>query len=318
LRRRLPAVTATSYIDAGRFPVPGGGRPGLLVTGDGRSCEIVDGSFDVKSVYFGPHESIGGFWATFEQHCDEEEAALFGEIRYNTGVRLDLTAPLQVSTPPRRPLEFIVEARNFRDGRVHVSGWQLPPGATFRDNGDNTGTFSWTPRLDQLGTHLMRFVATSLDCDDVNVFTQVDVEYCSGVELAGRWLGLRHSCATGDRRRPHGTCSLRGTLRVSNLNLRASAAGTWVDLLLSDDETLGRDDVFLRRTWVRPLPGWSNTVVAVGAQLPPGLSAEGKYVLGVLDATNVESECDEAGNVLPRGPVAGNHSGGRQERSLRR
>lgn len=287
------------YHDAVRFPFHDGGRPGLFVQGGDRDCDTVEGTFEVKQLYYGPLNSVKMFWATFEQHCEGAEASLFGEFRYNAVVNLELFAPLRISARPDEPLEFPVHAERRGGGTARLSAWELPSGARFQDNAD-TGTFSWTPGLDQLGTYFVDFFASSPDCESVASSTRIDVEYCAGVELVGRWTGLRHSCATGDPRRPSSKCSLRGTLQLSNLSLRADAGPTRVDLLLSDDETAGPDDLLLGRARVRRIPAWSSVVVDLGARVPAGVAVEGKHVIAVIDATNVELECDEPGNALPR------------------
>lgn len=288
------------YHDAVRFPFHDGGRPGLFVQGGDRDCDAVEGTFEVKQLYSRMPDSVEMFWATFEQHCEGAEPSLFGEIRYNADVDLELVAPLRISARPGEPLEFSVRAEHRRGGSARLSTWELPSGARFQDNADLTGTFSWTPGLDQLGTYFVDFSASSPDCESLKSSTRIDVEYCAGVELVGRWTGLRHSCATGNGRRPSSKCSLRGTLQLSNLSLRADSEPTRVDLLLSDDETAGPDDLLLSRAAVRRIPAWSSVVVALGARVPAGVAVEGKHVIAVIDATNVEPECDEPGNALPR------------------
>jgi len=53
----------------------------LDVYGEGRGCNQLTGRFEVQEALFGPSGEIWAFAATFEQHCEGADAALFGEIR---------------------------------------------------------------------------------------------------------------------------------------------------------------------------------------------------------------------------------------------
>ncbi|HET9251028.1 MAG TPA: Ig-like domain-containing protein [Candidatus Eisenbacteria bacterium] len=70
-----------------------------------------------------------------------------------------LTVPGAQTVNENELLTFTVSATD-PDGQtcdLYASG--MPSGATLRDNGNNTGTFSWTPVSSQLGTHVVRFYA---------------------------------------------------------------------------------------------------------------------------------------------------------------
>jgi hypothetical protein len=59
----------------------GPGEPGLEVVGEGRGCNTLTGRFEIQEARFGPSGEILAFAATFEQHCEGADPALFGEIR---------------------------------------------------------------------------------------------------------------------------------------------------------------------------------------------------------------------------------------------
>ena len=60
-------------------------RPGLDLSGDGRSCSAVAGRFIVlQAVYAGG--GLQSFAADFEQHCEGSVPALFGSVRINSSV----------------------------------------------------------------------------------------------------------------------------------------------------------------------------------------------------------------------------------------
>ena len=93
-------LTAGTYTGAARFPFQASNQPGLSVSGDGRGCNTLQGSFEVKEVTYGPNGGVASFWATFEQHCEGMTPAARGEIRFNASVQMAalLTFPQHVST----------------------------------------------------------------------------------------------------------------------------------------------------------------------------------------------------------------------------
>ena len=150
-------LTVGTYTDALRFPFEGT-HAGLSVSGDGRGCNTLTGSFEVKEVVYGPGSTIASFRATFVQHCEGFAPAARGEIRYNATVPLQLTAPAAVSVNEAQPVSFAVTATDTLGHHVFLGASALPAGATFFDNGNNTGTFSWVPTFGQAGKYTVSFV----------------------------------------------------------------------------------------------------------------------------------------------------------------
>ena len=68
-----------------------------------------------------------------------------------------LTAPATATVAVGSTLNFDVTATDPDGDHVDLVGSALPPGSTFHDNGDNTGTFAWSPITGQAGTHLASF-----------------------------------------------------------------------------------------------------------------------------------------------------------------
>jgi heat shock protein HslJ len=81
------SLTPARYSDATRYPFQEAGEPGLDVSGDGRGCNQLTGSFTVLDL--GPDR----VWIFYEQHCEGGDAAVFGEIRLGYG---EATSPLGV------------------------------------------------------------------------------------------------------------------------------------------------------------------------------------------------------------------------------
>ena len=84
-----------TYTGAHRYPFNGTG-PGLSVSGNGRGCNTLTGSFTIKQISFSRVDgSLQRLLATFEQHCEGQTPALRGELAYRTAA--DVTAPAAVT-----------------------------------------------------------------------------------------------------------------------------------------------------------------------------------------------------------------------------
>jgi len=153
-------LTPGLYADAVRFPFSAG-QNGLSVSGDGRGCNTLTGSFEVKEVAYGAGDAILSFRATFEQHCEGFAPAARGEVRYNATVPIEIAAPARLTVIERQAVEFLVTAVDAAGGHVTLTAAPLPPGATFIDNGNNSGTFAWTPSEIQIGTYAVAFTGTN-------------------------------------------------------------------------------------------------------------------------------------------------------------
>ncbi|MFI7596357.1 hypothetical protein [Actinoplanes sp. NPDC049681] len=74
------AIAPGTYAGATRYPFNGQG-PGLDVSGDGRGCNELTGTFVVDQVSFGPQGYVEDFDATFEQHCEGDDPAARGRVQ---------------------------------------------------------------------------------------------------------------------------------------------------------------------------------------------------------------------------------------------
>jgi len=83
-----------NYPEATRAPFSGAGA-GIDVSGNGRGCNTIEGSFVVADVAFGPHGYVERLDATFEQHCEGGDPALRGRVVIG-------------NPPPPTPLAFTV------------------------------------------------------------------------------------------------------------------------------------------------------------------------------------------------------------------
>ena len=172
-------LTPGVYSGAVRWPFQTN-QPGLSVYGDGRGCNTLTGSFEIKEIVYGPgpwgaEGSVVSFRATFEQHCEGWPAAARGEIRYNATVPIQMTAPTSVSTLERQPISVPVSAVDTQGGHVTLSATGVPAGATFVDNGNNSGTLSWLPLEGQAGSYTVTFHGDNGAGNVESTFTTITV-----------------------------------------------------------------------------------------------------------------------------------------------
>jgi hypothetical protein len=71
---------AGTYAHAQRYGMDDSGQPGLEISGDGRSCNEISGSFQAAGVEYRSDGTISRFAATFEQLCDDSKVPLRGSI----------------------------------------------------------------------------------------------------------------------------------------------------------------------------------------------------------------------------------------------
>lgn len=168
-------LSVGTYAGAVRFPFQGTSQPGLSVYGDGRGCNTLTGSFQVLDVTYDASNAVASFDATFEQYCEGGTAALRGEIRYNANVIVNVTAPTHLTAIETQSQSFTVVATDAQSRHVVLTASGLPPGASFIDNGDNTGSFNWTPTANQVGTYLLTFHGDNQQGNTGATYTQIVV-----------------------------------------------------------------------------------------------------------------------------------------------
>ncbi|MGZ4896944.1 MAG: hypothetical protein ACXVJ0_10770 [Candidatus Angelobacter sp.] len=168
-------LTVGTYSGAARYPFQDPSQPGLSVFGDGRGCNTLTGSFTVLEISYGPDSNIASFDATLEQHCEGGAPALHGEIRFNANPTVSLTAPTHLTVAQNQNVNFIVTATDVQSRHVVLTATSVPPGASFIDNGNNTGTFNWTPTSAQAGNFFVTFQGDNLSGNTGVAATQISV-----------------------------------------------------------------------------------------------------------------------------------------------
>ena len=175
-------LSAGDYPEAVRpgnqFP----GQAGIYVSGLSSGCSQTQGAFRVKELTRDQAGTVRSFWARFRQTCDQLPGVLEGEIRYNVGAPLLVTAPPGQSAPAGDPLEFVVTGTAALPVTLRVL--DLLPGATFSMNTDGSGTFKWTPTADQIGRHFVRFAGEDAEAHRDTAVTVIRVFHVNHTPLA--------------------------------------------------------------------------------------------------------------------------------------
>ncbi|MFB8026717.1 MULTISPECIES: hypothetical protein [unclassified Streptomyces] len=69
-----------TYDGATRYPFNEAAEPGLDLSGNGRGCNTLTGTFTVTAIEFGPRGYVEELDASFEQHCEGGGSAARGEV----------------------------------------------------------------------------------------------------------------------------------------------------------------------------------------------------------------------------------------------
>ena len=77
-RRNYVAAQRSGFIDPG--------YPGMDVEGEGRGCNAILGNFEVRDIAVDAQGELERLWLVYEQHCEGDTAATWGEIRINAWV----------------------------------------------------------------------------------------------------------------------------------------------------------------------------------------------------------------------------------------
>jgi hypothetical protein len=71
----------------------------MEIVGDGRGCNDVCGSFEVREIHFDGNGRVDRFWAVFTNVCECTKPPVVGEIRFNS--RLAPKNPLELQPPAK-------------------------------------------------------------------------------------------------------------------------------------------------------------------------------------------------------------------------
>ncbi|HET7497871.1 MAG TPA: PKD domain-containing protein, partial [Candidatus Eisenbacteria bacterium] len=171
-----------------------------------------------------------------------------------TGVNHEpvVTAPATASGDEGTLITFTVSATDADGDHVTLTMLGGPSGATFSDNGDNTGTFSWTPGFNQAGVYTVNFqgsdgngatgsASTVITVNDVNRAPTADAggPYTGVINVAVSFDGSGSSDPDGDTLTYAWDFGDGGTGSGVNPSHTYTAGGTYtVTLTVTDPGTL--------------------------------------------------------------------------------
>ncbi len=306
-------VAGTTYSDAHRYPFNGSG-PGMNVSGNGRGCNTLVGSFTVDQIGFS--SSSGGLDQldlTFEQHCEGASPALRGRLRYRA--RADVTPPAQATG---------VTATRVSDGSVHLS-WANP------SDGDYAGTVvrflpgQQAPGLATVGRIAYTGTSTSVDVSGLSanrpyafaVFTYDTTGNVSRARVVSLQGSARQKITVTPTTITYGSsASVTGVLtdidgvplagRTTRLQSRAQGTATWTTVA-----TLTTSSTGTVSTSVKPSANLEYRLIsdATSAYAAASSAAVLVQVRQQVTAALSASSITLGQSVTIRGSVAPNHTG---------
>ena len=97
-------LTRGLYERAERTSFRSAGRPGIDISGSGRGCNATSGRFEIRDITFDAAGVVSRLHLLYEQHCEGEVPALFGEIQLRRSAAAGVLAePSSVSWPDTHP-----------------------------------------------------------------------------------------------------------------------------------------------------------------------------------------------------------------------
>ena len=123
---------------------------------------------------------------------------------------------------------------------------------------------------------------------------------CLLPDLTGTWSTVAQTCSVNG----HGqlSCHVKGKLTVQDIGI-ADAASSLVNYYLSNDATFDEGDTLLKQAATGSVHPGRPRNRSLSANLPPGVSGSGRFILAVIDADDTVTECNEDNNVVVFGPL---------------
>ena len=144
-----------------------------------------------------------------------------------------------------------------------------------------------------------RCATDSVESNWSNVLSVTIGTVTEGPDLTGSWTYLTQTCKNG---RQGQKCSIKGTFAVSNIGNR-DAPSTSVNFYLSDNGNFDQTDTFLKSFSTGKLKAGKGKNINLSYNLPTGISASGKYVIAVIDPSNLVGDINESNNIVGFGPI---------------
>lgn len=124
-------------------------RPGIEIGNSGRGCNMISGWFRVLQVVFDGSGNPQQLAIDFKQYCDSGSAALYGAVRINSTLPLDVSGPFAIAGPPAEVIEGLSTTldggQSFqRDGSGLSYQWLQQSGPSVQLVGSTSAAPSFT------------------------------------------------------------------------------------------------------------------------------------------------------------------------------
>jgi hypothetical protein len=130
--------------------------------------------------------------------------------------------------------------------------------------------------------------------DPLDTFISCETINTGGAGVSGEWISVEEFC---NRSQKNSQCRLMGTLRVFNPGTETTAVPSQVGFFLSEDDALDENDSFLTTEKVKALAAGEENIVKLNLKLPDGASADGSFIIALVDFYDDVSERNEANNI---------------------
>jgi hypothetical protein len=138
-----------NYANAERAAFRSPMRPGLDIGGDGRGCNTLTGWFRVLQAQFHDNGTIQNLAINFKQNCEGGSKALFGAVRINSSLPLNVEGLFAIAGSPVEAIEganvTLNGGQSFkRDGTSLKYMWLQQSGPPVQLRGSTSATPSFT------------------------------------------------------------------------------------------------------------------------------------------------------------------------------
>lgn len=162
-----------NHVGVQRMPFHDAGHAGLQLEGGTRSCNSIDGRYELRQLALGPDGRPTRLWLLYEAFCDSPDHASFGEIRVNAVVpdaqrsvapgivRWPVIDAWQTSTEV--PVSYLGTAPVASVAVVgaHAGDFALDPSGCAASNGPCDVRVRFAPTTGGARTAVLRFTDTS-------------------------------------------------------------------------------------------------------------------------------------------------------------
>ncbi len=118
-------------------------------------------------------------------------------------------------------------------------------------------------------------------------------------DLTGQWTFFNQICKT---KKEGVQCKIKGNILIQNIG-HLDAQTSFVAYYLSNDSTYDNSDKFLKQVSTGKVKVVKDKNKKLSYTFPLGESATGKYVIAIIDASNIVNESNEGNNNILYGPI---------------